>query len=314
MTEKRLICPISYNQIPDQSLYSPEGLKQLDRKLIKLCLLSYTTQELHKEISLRANKISIQGVQPKLSARFNSTKKSFELVNKRATYILKPQHPLYSEVPENESLSMKLGETIGIEMPVFGMIYGSDMALTYFIKRFDRKGHKTKFAVEDFSQLTQKTRATKYNATMEQVITVVDSYCTFPLIEKVKLFKRTLFNFLIGNEDMHLKNFSLITREDKIELAPAYDFLNTTIILENTKEEMALALRGKKSNFKKDTLIDYFAKERLRLNQNSIKDVLDMIESHYKNWESMIKGSFLSDENKEKYLSLVNVRWARLFQ
>jgi hypothetical protein len=88
-------------------------------------------------------------------------------------------------------------------------------------------------------------RETKYDSSMEKVAAVVEQFCTFPAIERVKLLERTLFSFLTGNEDMHLKNFSLITRQGRVGLAPAYDFLNTTIALKHAREELALPLRGK---------------------------------------------------------------------
>ena len=81
---------------------------------------------------------------------------------------------------------------------------------------------------------------------MERLIPVIESHCTFPLLEKRKLFRRVLFCFLTGNEDMHLKNFSLIGRNNKIELSPAYDLLNSTISMGTATEELALPINGKK--------------------------------------------------------------------
>ena len=97
------------------------------------------------------------------------------------------------------------------------------------MRRFDRVGHTGKLAVEDFAQIAGLSRETKYDSSMERLVGLLDAHSTFPAIEKVKLLKRSLFNFLVGNEDMHLKNFSLITRQGKVELAPAYDYLNTTV-------------------------------------------------------------------------------------
>lgn len=144
-------------------------------------------------------------------------------------YILKPQSEYYEEIPENEALSMTLASMIGIQIPVHGLVYSKDGSMTYFVKRFDRKGHNQKVSLEDFAQLSGGTRETKYSSSMEKVAKIIELYCTFPKIELAKLFKLTLFNFLIGNEDMHLKNFSLITTNRKIMLSPAYDLINTTI-------------------------------------------------------------------------------------
>ena len=86
----------------------------------------------------------------------------------------------------------------------------------------------------------------------------MDRFCTFPAIERVKLFERTFFSFLTGNEDMHLKNFSLITRDDRIDLSPAYDLLNSTIAMGNAQEELALPIRGKKSNLTNKRSLELF--------------------------------------------------------
>lgn len=130
----------------------------------------------------------------------------FEIVELGGTFILKPPHPIYDELPQNEDVTMRLAKSVGIEVPFHGMIYNIDDSLTYLIKRFDRlpRGHKV--ATEDFSQLMGHSRDTKYESSMEKLIPVIEKHCTFPLLEKMKLFRRTLFNFLVGNEDMHLKN------------------------------------------------------------------------------------------------------------
>jgi len=305
------ICPITYQPCGDKK-YSEKGLKQLSRNLIQLKDLPFTQEEQLREAAIRADKMSIQGVQPKLSAKLDVKDEVFNIVDRGGEYILKPQNNFYPELPENESLTMKLAQSIGIEVPLSGMIYSSDGKLTYFIKRFDRYGRNKKLSLEDFAQLAGKSRETKYDYSMEKLITLVDTFCTFPAIEKVKLFRLTIFNFLIGNEDMHLKNFSLITRDNKVELSPAYDLLNTTIVVPRTQEEIALPISGKKRNLSAKILIDYFGKERLKLNDTIISQVLNKINTEWNNSENLIKISFLSNDMKEKYLELLVKRKSTL--
>ncbi|MBS4168454.1 Serine/threonine-protein kinase toxin HipA [Parachlamydia sp. AcF125] len=169
-------------------------------------------------------------------------KKEFRVVEKGGQFIIKPPHHLYEEVPQNEDLTMRLAKIIGIETPLHGMIYNIDGSLSYFIKRFDRSRNQ-KIGVEDFSQLLGHSRETKYESSMEKVVSVIEKHCTFPMVEKLKLFKLVIFNFITRNEDMHLKNFTLISRENKVEMSPAYDLLNTTIIIQ-AEEEIALPIRG----------------------------------------------------------------------
>ncbi|MFN7792174.1 MAG: HipA domain-containing protein, partial [Cyclobacteriaceae bacterium] len=227
--------------------------------------------------------------------------------------IIKPQNDLYEELPENEDLTMRLAALAGIEIPLHGMIYSKDGSRSYFIKRFDRLPKKKRVAVEDFAQLTGQTRETKYSSSMEKVAGVLDQFCTFPLIEKQKLFRLTIFNFLCGNEDMHLKNFSLIRRNGKVEISPSYDLLNTTIAMPNPQEEFALTLAGRKSKITKENLIDYFGSERLGLTPIIIEKTLQEIENQKLKWYKQIQISFLSEEMKKKYVELMSLRWARIF-
>jgi len=304
-------CPITYELTGNK--YSKAGLKLLSPKLTDLQDLAYTSEEQIREAANRAAKISIQGVQPKLSARLNLKLGIFEFVDLRGEFILKPQNPMFRQLPENEDLSLKMAKKCGIEVPIHGLIFSKDKKLTYFIKRFDRKGRNKKIAVEDFSQLSGETRETKYNSSMEKVVNIIDKYCTFPAIEKIKLFRRTLFNFLIGNEDMHLKNFSLISRNDKIELAPAHDFLSTTIALNLSQDEIALPLSRKKSNLSKKLFIEYFGNEKLCLNEKTINNVLISIHEAISSWYGLIEDSFLSTDLKSKYNDLLEERIKRIY-
>jgi len=156
------------------------------------------------------------------------------------------------------------------------------------------------------------SRKTKYDYSIEKVVTLIDEYCTFPMVEKMKLFQRVLFCWLTGNEDMHLKNFSLIHRNGKIELSPAYDLLNTTIILANPVEEMALPLQGKKSNFNHDVFYEYFGRERMGLNEKVLNNIEHELKGAYPEWKRLIEICFLSDEKKEAYINLLNRRRAAI--
>lgn len=300
------ICPITYEPLEKEEKYSKKGLKLLSPKLKILNDLPFSAEQQRKEAQHRADKMSIQGVQPKLSAILDTKKQGFEICDQGGNYILKPPNEFYVELPENEDLSMHLAATLDtIEVPLHGLIYSIDGSFTYFIKRFDRLPKDKKLAVEDFSQLAGMTRDTKYNFSMERLIPIIEKHCTFPAIEKTKLFTRVIFNYLIGNEDMHLKNFSLISREDKIELAPAYDFINTTIALGNAKEEVALPLHGKKNNLNQQDIIKYYGMEKLGLNIILIDEILKTFKAVIPKWEKLIQISFLSEKGKEDYVRVL---------
>lgn len=303
-------CPITY-ELCGTDKYSQKGLRLIAPKLSALNDLPFSAAEQRQEAANRAKKLSIQGVQPKLSAVVSVVNQQFEIVDQFGNYIIKPQNDLFPELPQNEDLTMKMAKVYGLEVPFHGLVYSKDESLSYFIKRFDRYSKGKKFATEDFAQLTGNSRDTKYNYTMEKLVRVIDEYCTFPAIEKADFFKRVLFCFLTGNDDMHLKNFSVITKAGKTTLTPVYDFLNSSIAIKSPDEEIALSLKGKRSNFKSSDFISYYAKERLELTDKTIDTILNDMNKSISNWIELIEISFLSDAMKEKYLKLLRNRIGR---
>ena len=305
-------CPITYDVISDNEHYSRRGLHLLAPQLNQLKPLELNAAQLRHDALARVGKMSIQGVQPKLSAQLKVKAEQFEIVDRFGHFILKPQSDLYAELPENEALTMTLATVFQLDVPVHGLVYSKDNSMTYFVKRFDRYGHKKKFAQEDFAQLLGERRDTKYRSSMEKVVQVINTFCTFPKIELLKLFKLTLFNFLVGNEDMHLKNFSLLTRDGKVLLAPAYDLLNSSIAIGNAKEELALPLNGKKNNLTQQDFLRYFGEERLGLNAVVINEVMRAIALALPTWRELITISFLSKKMQTAYLTLLDERARRL--
>ena len=305
-------CPITYESCKEKK-YSVSGLKKFSRRLNTIHDFPYSAAEQRTESALRASKMSVQGIQPKLSTRLNLQKACFEITDKGGRYLIKPQHDVYPELPENEDLCMRLATLAGITVPLHALIYCKDNTFSYVIKRFDREGRSGKLAIEDFAQLAKMDRNTKYNFSMERLIPILD-ICTFPSIERVRLFRRCIFNYLIGNEDMHLKNFSLITKENKIELAPAYDFLSTTTAFMSSGksldqiEETALSLKGKKRKLTKNIWINYFAKDRLQLNSAIIDEECNRFSSSFDQWYNLINISFLSPAGRNTLIDLIKKR------
>ncbi len=304
-------CPITYEPVTDQD-YSVNGLKLLNRKLTSLKLLAYTAEQQREEALRRIGKMSIQGLQLKLSAVLSLSSFQFQIVDRNGRFILKPPSIDFPELPANEDLTMRLASIVKIKVPLHGMIYAIDRSLTYFVRRFDRLGSR-RLPVEDFAQLSGADRSTKYDSSMEQVAEVINRYSTFPAIERIKLLKRTVFSFLVGNEDMHLKNFSLITNENgRVDLSPAYDFLNSTIAIKDAKEEMALPIKGKKSKLTRADLLDYYGHTRLELRPSIIDEMVSEFQTVLPKWRDLIRRSFLSADQQNAFERLVAERAARL--
>jgi len=307
-------CRITLEEIPEGIRYSRAGLKRLDARLMDILSLPYTLAQQLEEAAARADKMSVQGVQPKLSAVLRIKENRFEVVDRGGRFILKSCPPQWPEVPANEALTMTLAEHSGIEVPVHGLVEATDGSMVYFIRRFDRVGQSERLPLEDGAQLLGHTRDTKYDSSMEQVIGMIERFCTCPVIEKRKLMQRVWFCFLTGNEDMHLKNWSLLSRSGRIALSPAYDLLNTSIILKNPQEETALPISGRKRNLNRRDLLDYLAIERCGLQPDLMRgDLEKLLLQAEAQWPTWIQSSFLSEPKREAYLHLVRerVEWLR---
>lgn len=306
-------CLLTYEELEAGESYSLAGLKKLNSRLKNLKLFPYDRQEQTREVQRHAGKISIQGIQPKLSAKLSVKNESFELVDKDGEFIIKPQVNDYPELPQNEDLTMHLAQIVGLNVPWHGLIRAKDDSLLYVIKRFDRLTKKRKLPQEDFAQLLGATRSTKYQSNMEKVCELVEEFCSFPALELENIFKLTLFSFLIGNEDLHLKNFSVqTTLKGIVKLTPAYDLVNTTIALVEPEEELALELNGKKHGITRKDLIDYFAPEHCDVQKEQAIRILDSYLKQIPTFEAWIQKSFLSKEMKEKYVKLILERAAIL--
>jgi len=134
---------------------------------------------------------------------------------------------------------------------------------------------------------------------MENLGKAVGELSANTLMDKLRFFELALFNFIIGNNDMHLKNFSMWLSEMGWVLSPAYDLLNVKIILPSDKDDTALLLGGKKKNFNKG-YFDRFGKV-LELNDKQINSVYNKLDAWLPKAIQLIEESFLNDKNKLLY-------------
>ncbi|TVP44711.1 MAG: type II toxin-antitoxin system HipA family toxin [Mongoliibacter sp.] len=215
--------------------------------------------ELAKQVVDRS--ISVPGVQPKLS--LSLIKEAQESSDQRLTvvgalggnYIFKPPTTAFPELPANEHLTMRMAEEFGIPVVPSSLIRLQSGELSYITKRIDRTSDLQKLHMIDMFQITEAFD--KYKSSMEKVGKAVGDYASNTLLDKLILFEITVFSFLTGNNDMHLKNFSLIETTSGWRLSPAYDLLNVSIANPEDKEELAITMGGKKSRFIKSDFVDY---------------------------------------------------------
>lgn len=255
--------------------------------------------------------ITVPGVQPKLSLGWIKT----ELENGHqgrltimealdGNYILKPQNAQYPLMPENEHLSMKLATLFKIDVVPSTMIRLASGELCYITKRIDRKQDGAKIHMIDFMQILELED--KYKGTMETLGKTIGELSANTLLDKLRFFELTVFNYIIGNNDMHLKNFSMWLTDHGWTLTPSYDLLNVKIILPKDVEDTALMLGGKKMNFNKG----YFDQLGmvLKLNEKQIKGVYKRLQKWSPKAIQLIASSFLTEELKTSYTTLVTQR------
>lgn len=269
--------------------------------------LPYTASELVAYHGKHKLRMSLSGMQPKVSAVFSRKDACFRIVENNGSYILKPSPQAFPEAAENEALTMQLARASGIDVPHCGWLRAKDGSGVFWIERFDRwgAGNRNRVRCEDACQILEVPASWKYTGNLETLARMIREQCSNPRLQLVKFFQRVLFCWVTGNGDMHLKNWSLIENGPLIQLAPAYDLLNTKILIDD-EDESALTLDGQKSSFDRHLLIEYFGRETCGLNERMIAKTLDQLKSV--DWNLHLPGSKLSADARQQYEQLVRQR------
>lgn len=276
-------------------------------------LLEYKHEELDQlaEQIIRAQ-TSLTGVQPKLSLNLDKHDgcSRLTIVGLWGDYIFKPQTESCEQLPENEDLTMHLAEAAKISVVPHSLIRLADGKLGYITKRIDRTENGEKIDMEDMCQLTLHPTEYKYKGSHEQIAKTILQYSNTPKLDLANYMQLLLFCFVTGNNDMHLKNFSLYRPAEDYQLTPAYDLLNVAIANPKDKEELALTLAGKKTKLR---LADFLnAAKTMGLEENVVQRLVAGLHKVFPKWQQLIKDSFLSEDQKQTYEELVVTRLDRL--
>lgn len=276
-------------------------------------LLDYRHEDLDKlaEQIIRAQ-TSLTGVQPKLSLNLNKHEGSSRLtiVGLWGDYIFKPQTESYPQLPENEDLTMHLAEAVKISVVPHSLIRLADGRLGYITKRIDRTKKGEKIDMEDMCQLTLHPTEYKYKGSYEQIAKMIMQYCDMPKLDLTNYMQLLLFCFITGNNDMHLKNFSLYRPDKNYQLTPAYDLINVAIANPKDKEELALPLFGRKSKLHLHDFLQFAT--TIGLEENVVMRLVENMKKALPKWKLLIQDSFLSEGMKASYEQLITSRIERL--
>ena len=249
----------------------------------------------------------VSGVQKKFSLSFNSTKSRKTFATANNEYIIKTQQENLNNIVYYEWVGMKLAKICKIDIVDCGIIKNND-ELLYITKRIDREGQK-KIPMEDFCQLSNVQTEYKYNGSYERCYkNVIYKYSDYRTIDKIRFYKIVLFSYIIGNTDMHLKNFSLYEINEKHQMTPAYDLVPVLMVFD--QQEMALTINGKNKNLTKK---DFYS---FGLSMDIDEKIISSIHSDFSIYKEkmleFIRITELSDKEKEKFISLIDSRINRL--
>ncbi len=275
--------------------------------------LDYTTEQLDQlALQIIQDQTSLTGVQQKLSLHLNEHEgsKRLTIIGLWGSYICKPQTSQFELMPEVEDLTMHLAEVARIDVVPHTLMRMADNTLCYLTRRVDRTPTGEKIAMEDMCQLTERQTEHKYKSSYERIGKTILQYSSLPKMDVTNFFELVLFSWLTGNNDMHLKNFSLYETADKIRLTPAYDLLNAAIINPKDDEELALTLNGRKKRLKREDFIK--SATTLGIEKVIVERLINKYVKLLPKFEAVIQDSFLSDELKDKYINLLKERLTRL--
>lgn len=255
---------------------------------------------------------TLTGVQAKLSLHLDRHEgsKRLTIVGLWGDFIFKPQTQSYKTLPENEDLTMHLAEIAKIKVVPHTLIRLQDGTLGYLTKRIDRTSEGGKIPMEDMCQLTERQTEYKYKSSYEQIAKVIAKHSYVPLLDLTDFYEQVFFNWLVGNNDMHLKNYSLYAPKGKWVLTPAYDLLNVSMVNPKDTEELALTLNAKKKRIKKSDFVR--AMETSEISSKVFDNILAKYRKLLPKFNEIIDLSFLDKEDKEIYKQSIASRLARI--
>ena len=311
----------------ERCLFCYKELKEGEKDFHKACAkkmfgsdvvpdLSYTREnlsDLAKQVI--RSQTTLTGVQAKLSLDINKGGRNepdrFTIVGLWGRYILKPQTDRFAHLPELEDLTMHLAELAKMNVVPHSLVRFSDGELCYITRRIDRTNNGEKLHMEDMCQLTEKLTEHKYKGSYEQMAKTIHKFSAVAKLDVINFWEQVIFSWITGNADMHLKNFSLYSKgEGKYKLTPAYDMLSTALVMPEDTEELALTLCGKKRKIKKSDFIASMS--ATGLDDKIIENVFNKFIKVKDKWFEFIDISFLPDEMKENYKTIITEKLSLL--
>lgn len=270
----------------------------------KCPVINFNLADISQQAQKLAGKLSISGVQPKLSVKLDKKQNILIPVAEGGEYILKPQNPIFPNLPENEQCCMDIAEELNIDTPFHCLLPLKDKSLAYVVQRFDReKG--AKIHQEDFAQILEQSD--RYKGSAEQIGRRLREISSAPGYDVQLFFERVILNFILGNGDAHLKNYSISYRDkDDIRLTAAYDIVCSKLVIPEDQDS-AITINGKKNRLQRedfDRIAEYLS--------IPIKVRYEKVEKKFDVMRKIISGSYLDKGKQKQFIEIIKERLQRL--
>jgi serine/threonine-protein kinase HipA len=309
------------------STYSPSCLRNLFGGKKVSHILPYEAPQKSEEVTAQflenRKRISISGVQEKLSLLLEKNQIRLTKEGEQGTYILKPiprDLKKVDQVPANEHLTMQIARQVyGINTAENALIFFKDGSPAYITKRFDVKGPGERWGKEDFASLAGKTKDNtgpnfKYEYSYEELGLLIQKFVPAWRVEIEKYFSLIVFNFLFSNGDAHLKNFSLLeTSKGDYILSPAYDLVNTRLHVDDTDFALDKGLFADNFKSEKYKIVGHPSKEdfmvfakRIGVGETRAEKLLQPFMERQTMIDKLVGNSFLENASRKGYLLLYN--------
>lgn len=294
--------------------------------------LPFSRSEFFQNSRQHSRGMSISGVQQKLSLKINE-ERQLAPTSGGGEYILKPSPETYPNAAENEHAAMRLSELLGIETAQCGLVDFADGEFAYITKRFDRitekKGGGGKVHQEDLLQCFNMPSEGKYSKTYEEAGKLIQEVTGGKQAVVLDFVRRVIFAYLIGNDDLHLKNFSVQRLPDNTglyynKLTPNYDCLFCEAFNTDGNEkglgQLALGLlldpeegdeqfSDAQQHYGYYTGIDFIElAARLGIPEKPIQKFIDQLNRNQSNMLNLIQHSFMPEQMKKRASKLLESR------
>jgi serine/threonine-protein kinase HipA len=232
-------------------------------------------ETLLKENAYAQGEDVISGVQEKISASMINL--PLNIAKNYHAYILKLNPKDKPCLVENELFTMALAKKCGIDTAQVKFVKDKNDNRGLLVKRFDRVlnptlKRMTMIHQEDACQFLNKYPSEKYRISLNEIAESLKDLATSSQLATLHLLRLYCFSYIIGNGDLHAKNISLYTLNDRVTLTPAYDLISTYIYGDHS---MAMKVDGKNDNIKRKTIFDFA--RRFEIKEKAAKFMLDQL-------------------------------------